>query len=66
MQQSFAKPSAIGQAILDVMGWEQMSLDSIITRMPSQSASSIMTSLGELEVQGWVNATLAGYQRALS
>lgn len=66
LQQSFAKPSVIGQAILDVMGWEQMSLDSIITRMPSQSASSIMTSLGELEVQGWVNATLAGYQRALS
>ncbi len=66
LPQSCVPPSAIGQAILDVMGWEQMSLNSIISRMPSQSASSIMASLGELEVQGWVNSTLAGYQRALN
>lgn len=66
LQHSCAQPSVMGQAILEVMGWEQMSLDSIILRLPTQSASSIMTSLGDLEVQGWVNATLAGYQRAVS
>ncbi|MDP1541198.1 MAG: DNA-processing protein DprA [Moraxellaceae bacterium] len=63
---TFAEPNHIGQEILAVMGWEQMSLDNIIARMPSLSASNIMTALGELEVQGWVNATLCGYQRAAS
>jgi DNA processing protein len=66
LELSTAKPSSLGQQVLDIMGWEQMSLDCIIAKMPTLSASSIMTTLGELEVQGWVRATLSGYQRVTS
>ncbi len=58
-----AEPSPVGQTILEVIGWEQISLDTLIEHLPAQSPSAIMTGLGELEVQGWVNATPSGYQR---